>query len=112
MGGCPKGNYMSLPIHTLDVPNGGNGYARKDRIFKAAAFGVVNAAGSGAGASVSINITGLSGLPSNYAVTVNPGQDATWFVSNKTSTGFTITLNPRLATNTLAAGAIDWTLEG
>jgi len=46
-------------------------------------------------------------LPASYAVVVCPNQDATVCVSNKTSTGFNVTLTPRLATATLAAGLFD-----
>ncbi|MDR9052074.1 hypothetical protein [Burkholderia multivorans] len=101
---------MGLPLHTVDVAPGGFGFANKDRIIAASAFGVANAAGGSAGAAVTVPVTGLSGLPANYGVMVNPGQDATWYVSAKTATGFTITLTPRLAANTLAAGSIDWML--
>ncbi|KVV22318.1 hypothetical protein WK80_22270 [Burkholderia multivorans] len=101
---------MGQPLHTVDVVPGGFGFAMKDRIIAASAFGVSNAAGGSAGAAVTVSITGLSGLPANYGVMVNPGQDATWFVSAKTATGFTITLTPRLAANTLSAGSIDWML--
>ena len=41
---------------------------------------------------------------------VNPGQDATWYVTNKTSDSFDVVLNPRLAANVLAAGAFDCVL--
>lgn len=101
---------MSLPIHTVDIASGGYGFANKDKIIAAAAFGVANAAGGSAGAAVTVVVTGLSGLPANYGVVVNPGQDATWFIDTKTSTGFTIHLLPRLAANTLSAGTIDWFL--
>lgn len=101
---------MSLALHTLDVPAGGFGFSQKDRAIIAAAFGVANAAGGSAGAAVTVVVSGLSGLPSNYGVLVNPGQDATWFVDTKTSTGFTIHLLPRLAANTLASGTVDWFL--
>ncbi|MFZ6727354.1 hypothetical protein ACO0K2_17820 [Undibacterium sp. MH2W] len=97
---------MSNPIHTIDAVN--SGFSRKDKIFMGLGASVANAAGAGAGASVSTNVSGLSGLPSSYAVVVNPGQDATWYITNKTSTGFTVVLTPRLAATTLAAGAFDY----
>ena len=57
------------------------------------------------GASVTTAITGLT-LPanSNYGVIVTPNQDAVAYVTSKTTTGFSVVLNPRLAANTLAAG--------
>lgn len=98
-------------LHTIDVPDGGFGFAQKGRALMACASGVANASGA-AGAAVTVAVTGLKGLPANYVVIVNPGQDATWFVSGKTATGFTITLTPRLAANSLSAGSIDWFLVG
>ncbi|WP_413444137.1 hypothetical protein [Herbaspirillum frisingense] len=71
-----------------------------------------NAAGGSAGASVSTTITGLAGLPAKYSVLVNPGQDASWYVTNKTSTGFTVVMTPNAAANTLAAGTFDAVVIG
>lgn len=101
---------MPFDLHTLEVPDGGYGFSQKGRALVASGIGVANAAGGGAGAAVTVVVSGLKGLPSNFGVLVNPGQDATWFVSSKTSTGFTITLTPRLAANTLASGTVDWFL--
>lgn len=101
---------MAFELHTVEVPNGGYGFASKDRIIHAGASGVVNVIGGGAGQAVTVVVSGLVGLPANYGVLVNPGQDATWWVDTKTSTGFTIHLLPRLAANTLAAGTVDWLL--
>lgn len=96
---------MSFDYHTVSAPDGAKPQLG-DRIVLGSIIGQANAAGSGAGAAVTVPISGLK-LPPNYAVAVNPGQDATWFVSAKTQSGFTVTLNPRLAANTLAAGTID-----
>ncbi len=103
---------MPIDIHTIESPDGATP-ARTDRAVIGFLPGVANAAGSGAGAAVTVAVTGLV-LPPSYSVVVNPGQDATWFVSqsSKTGAGFTVTLNPRLAANTLAAGAIDITILG
>jgi len=70
-------------------------------------FNVANAAGSGAGAAVTTAITWTGEMPPNYMVLVAPNQDATAYVSSKTSTGFNVVLTPRLAANTLAAGHFD-----
>lgn len=103
---------MPFDTHTIETPDGGYGFNQKGRILLASALGVANAVGGAAGAAVTVTVTGLKNLPASYGVLVNPGQDATWFVSAKTATGFTITLNPRLAANTLAAGTVDWFLFG
>ena len=99
-----------LQIHDIQIPDG-MPPNELDRITLGTLIGVANVIGGGAGQSVNVVVSGLQ-LPAKYAVFVNPGQDATWFVSAKSTTGFTVTLNPRLAANTLAAGAIDITLIG
>lgn len=71
---------------------------------------VATAAGSGAGASVTLAVVFKAPIPASvtsYNVHVTPNQDAVPFVTSKTNAGFTLTLNPRLAANTLAAGTND-----
>lgn len=99
---------MSLTQHTIEVPDGAEP-ARADRTILGVLPGVANAAGGAAGAAVTtpVALPATANLPSNYAVLVNPGQDATWYVSGKTATGFNVTLTPRLSTATLAAGTFD-----
>ncbi|RKR46303.1 hypothetical protein [Paraburkholderia sp. BL17N1] len=97
---------MGLPVHTVEVLNGSTPLARPDRLALALIEGLANVAGGSAGAAVTVAVTGLD-LPAKYTVVVSPNQDATWYVSAKTNTGFTVNLNPRLAANTLAAGTID-----
>lgn len=104
---------MPQPIHTIEVPEGAiNGLSQPGRLLVGVLPGLANSAGGGAGASVNVVVSGLKNLPSKYAVVVNPGQDATWYVTSKTSTGFTVVLTPRLAANTLASGSIDVTIFG
>ncbi|HEP6426903.1 TPA: hypothetical protein VDB83_001174 [Burkholderia cenocepacia] len=99
---------MSILTHTIESPDGFTP-AKQDRVIVGSLPGITNAAGGSAGAAVATAVTlpASASLPANYSVLVNPGQDATWYVSNKTSTGFTVTLTPRLAASTLAAGAFD-----
>lgn len=104
---------MSQMIHAIEVPEGAlGGLSQKGRILLANLPAQANVVGSGAGAAVVTAVSGLKNLPANYTVIVNPGQDATWYVSGKTSTGFNVTLNPRLAANTLAAGTFDVLILG
>ncbi len=104
---------MSQMIHSVEVPEGAlAGLSQKGRLLIGLLPGVANVVGGAAGAAVTVVVTDLKNLPANYTVMVNPGQDATWFVSAKTSTGFTVTLNPRLAANTLAAGTVDIAIFG
>ncbi len=96
---------MSFESHTISAPDGAKPQLN-DRAVLGSLIGVANGAGGGAGAAVTVAVSGLK-LPPKYAVVVNPGQDATWFVSAKTAAGFSVTLTPRLAANTLAAGTFD-----
>jgi hypothetical protein len=73
-----------------------------------------NIAGGSAGATVIINVSKLSGdgvtpgLPTNYYVHMTPNQPNVFAsISNKTSTGFTITLTP-LSTYQIIAGTVDY----
>lgn len=90
-------------LHTLD----GTSAAFTDRVIVGYQIGVANVAGSGAGAAVMTAVTFAESLPSSYAVFVAPNQDAVAYVSSKTTSGFNVVMNPRLAANTLAAGAFD-----
>lgn len=97
---------MAQDLHTVSVSDSSDPLAQADRVFMLLKKAFANAAGSGAGAALAVPITGLR-LPASYAVFVNPGQDATWFITARTQTGFTVNLAPRLAANTLAAGTFD-----
>lgn len=99
---------MSILQHTIESPDGFTP-AHQDRHVVGVMPGVANVAGSGAGAAVAtvVSLPPSANLPANYSVLVNPGQDATWYVSAKSFDSFTVTLTPRLAANTLAAGTFD-----
>lgn len=99
---------MGQPIHTVEMLDGSNN-SLQDKLKVGLKAHVANAAGSGAGVAVTVAVSfgANANLPANYTVSVDPGQDATWYTSAKTATGFTVNLLPRLAANTLAAGFID-----
>ena len=93
---------MSKDLHTLDVLVGSI-IAKQDRIVLGLQQNVANSIGAGAGLAVVVAVA-FSGLPTNYCVVVDPGQDATAYITGKTASGFNVNLLPRLAANTLAAG--------
>jgi hypothetical protein len=97
---------MGLPVHTIEVLNGSSPLWNPDRVKVLMEFAVANGAGGGAGQSVTLNFTGLD-LPTRYAVFVDAGADIVAFAAAKTQAGFTLTLNPRLAANTIAAGTVN-----
>lgn len=97
---------MSKAIHTVSLPAQSDPLSQEDRVVLLVKKALANAAGSGAGAAVTIAVTGLQ-LPASYVVQAMPSQDATIWISGRSQTGFTINLAPRLAANTLASGTVD-----
>ena len=87
---------------------GANGYTP----CVAAASNIPNAAGSGSSpVSVSVSFTdpyGVGTLPANgaYSVTVTASQACAVSVTNKSTTGFTVTLTP-LSSGSIASGVFD-----
>ena len=106
---------MSLIQHSIAVPDGAQP-SNLDRTIIGVIPAVANVAGGGAGAAVTTTVTlpATANLPANYGVLVNPGQDATWYVpeNSKTANSFNVVMTPRLAANTLAAGAFDVVIVG
>lgn len=93
---------MAVDFHTVSVIPGA-APALSDRFF----MGIIPVPyGAGAmGSTVSVPVTGLS-LPPTSMFFVSVGVDATAFVSAVTANGFTLNVQPRLATATLAAGSV------
>jgi hypothetical protein len=100
---------MGIDCHTIDQVSGST-FAFTDRVLLLNLPQQANAAGGGAGSSVTTAVSVPSGvtLPAAYSVLVGGlSQDATAYVTGRTSTGFNVVLEPRLAANTLAAGTFD-----
>lgn len=96
---------MPVPKHVI-IDHGG--FAKSDAVTMAQKVAVANVIGGGAGLSVVTAVTFADPMPNaSYGVQVTPNQDAVAFVSGKTTTGFNVTLYPRLAANTLAVGTFD-----
>ena len=98
---------MSIDVHTISALSGGSGLAQSDRMLLFVKYGIANAAGAGAGDSIAVAVAVTDPLPASYFVDVEVGQDATAFITNKTALGFTVNLQPRLASATLAAGSFN-----
>lgn len=96
---------MSNFIHSVEQIDGST-FSRSDRVIVANLVDVATLIGGGAGQTV-VTAVSCKGLPAKYTVNVTPNQDAVAYVTLKTQNGFTVTLSPRLAANTLAAGKID-----
>lgn len=102
-------------LHIIE-PVDGSQHALSDRLNVGVLRDVAFAAGGGAGlaSTVTVDAALISGLklPPNYAVQVTPNKDAIAYVTGKSATGFTVTIYPRLAANTLAAGTMDIWIAG
>lgn len=95
-------NISNVPV---DKPFSSNSAGYRSNQIKSS---YTHVAGGSAGASVSITVAFANAVPtSSYNVLLTGSQDAVYFASSKTPAGFTITVNPRLAANTLAIGSVD-----
>jgi hypothetical protein len=97
---------MSLDFHSFTSNNGA-------KLIFAKRLGVSNTAGA-AGATVSVAVTvvdkyGNAALPPNlsYIPIVSPSQDCRWYITAKSSSGFTVNLVPKDASTSLVAGTFD-----
>lgn len=98
---------MAVAKHRTSVLDSSTVSAFQDKIIVGQQLGVANVIGGGAGQTVSTLVTFTEPLPANYAVLVQPGQAAVWWISAKTTFGFTVNLAPLLAGTTLPVGAFD-----
>lgn len=97
---------MSQVVHTVSAVPGAQRLALGDRLQVGLLNAVANAAGGSAGAAVAVAITGLT-LPAKYVVLVSASQNAGYYITGKTSSGFTVNLFPGNPANTLGAGTFD-----
>ena len=97
---------MAIAKHRLSQLDG-SAAAFSDKLIIGTLIGVANVVGSGNGASVSTVVSFAEPLPPSFGAIISPHQDAVGFITSITTSGFTVVLNPRLATNTLAAGTFD-----
>lgn len=98
---------MPVVKHSVSVMDSPTSSAFQDRIIVGQQLNVTNLIGGGAGQTVTTTVTFPHPLPASYQVMVSPKQDCAWYVNNRTTFGFDVVLNPRLAANTLAAGTFD-----
>ena len=78
-----------------------------DRSVAGQQLGVVTAIGGGAGQTVSTVVTFTEPLPANYQVIVSPALAVVWWITARTTFGFTVNIAPLLAATTLAASTVD-----
>ncbi len=104
---------MPFVLHSVQQPDQWGSTPWTDRLFVGVQFSVANLAGSGAGATVALNLTfPSSDMTPNYSVFCSPSQACFWSISNKTASGFTLTLSPPSSSATLASGTVDLLVVG
>jgi hypothetical protein len=105
---------MGIPFHSNEAIDGFNEFAYVDRALIGLNMTVAYAAGA-AGATVATPVTfpASADMPANYAVFVDAsaggsGASVFFWVTNKTSTGFTLNAGPQTAsTGVVAAGSVN-----
>ncbi|MDE2101955.1 MAG: hypothetical protein KGL39_32210 [Patescibacteria group bacterium] len=98
-----------IDVHTQKFAQGSALPAQQDRLANYVAYGIANGSG-GAGATVTVAVTVPGNqLPAsgNYFVDYDLPADYTVFTTAKTAAGFTVNLQPRLASNSVAAGTFN-----
>lgn len=100
---------MSLDVHTISFESGSAAPARQDRLSIINLYAQANGSGA-AGATVTVPVSlPASKLPAGgaYFVDYDFAADYTVFTTAKTTTGFTVNIQPRLAANSVAAGTFN-----
>lgn len=95
---------MGIAYHTLYAADGTTANVA-DRWY----FGTVTAtyASAGAGLTSTVVVTWTEPIPGPYCAVMSPVEDCTWYMTSKTSTGFTLNVWPRLLANALAGGTVE-----
>lgn len=96
---------MGISYHSIYAPDGA-GLNLSDRVV-AGTVTAVYTLGASAGAASTIAVTWAEPIPTPYAVVMSPVEDSTYFISAKTTVGFTLNVAPRLAASTLAGGSVE-----
>ncbi len=98
-----------IDVHTNRFAQGSAVPFQQDRLSNYMAWAVPNGSG-GAGATVTVAVT-IPGAPlpanGNYFVDYDLAADYTVFTTAKTAAGFTVNIQPRLASNSVAAGSFN-----
>lgn len=96
---------MGIAYHTIYSPDGA-----ALNLFDRATMGTVTAtygAGTTAGVATAVAVTWTEPVATPYCVLPSMVEDSSYFVTGKTTTGFTLTVSPRTALLTLAGGTVE-----
>jgi hypothetical protein len=100
---------MGIAYHTIHAPDGAG-----LNLFDRVTIGTVTAVypSATAGATSTLAVTWNEPVALTYTAIMSPIEDCTYFITNKTTVGFTLNVNPRLAANTLGGGSVEILLLG
>lgn len=96
---------MGIAYHTTYAPDG-----TALNLFDRVVLGTVTAvygAGTTTGTPTAVAVTWAEPIPTPYAAIASPIEDAAYFISGRTSTGFTLTATPRVLATTLTGGSVE-----
>lgn len=94
---------MGLSYSSAYIPDG-LGLNRSDAII----IGTVSAtyASAGAGVASTVAVAWTEPVPTTYCAVMSPVEDCTYYLTSKTTLGFTLNVLPRLAASSLAGGTV------
>jgi hypothetical protein len=95
---------VGIAYHTIHAPDGA-GLNLFDRVTIGTITAVYPAAALTVTSTLAVSWTEPVATP--YTAIMSPIEDCTYFITNKTTVGFTLNVNARLATNTLAGGSVE-----
>ena len=95
---------MGIAYHTIHAPDGAG-----LNLFDRVTIGTITAVYPSAATSVTstLAVTWSEPVATPYTVILSPIEDCTYFITNKTTVGFTLNVSPRLAANALAGGSVE-----
>lgn len=95
---------MGVAYHSVYVPDG-LGLNLSGVITMGTATATY--ASQSAGVTSTIAVTWTEPVVTPYCILPSMVEDATWFITSKTTLGFTLNIFPRLAANSLAGGTVE-----
>lgn len=96
---------MGIAYHSFYSPDG-----LGLNLFDRAVVGTITAvypSGATSGGASTLAVTWSEPVPTPYTVLMSPIEDSTYFVTSKTTVGFTLNVNPRLAISQVTGGSVE-----
>lgn len=100
---------MGIPLHTFVAPDGANGFTQSGYASLGLLLAVgYPAAAAGVTSTQTVTFPASANLPANYGIFIDSSAGDIVFVTNRTSTGFTLNVQPGVSgTGVVAAGTVN-----